>query len=83
MNFNDVTMWALRQGQRLRLGNVTGKTDHTFEIDWNVAMSISFVIDVVGGGTCTTPEIGVDPRARVWVSIPSVFGSQPCRVGRR
>jgi hypothetical protein len=83
LNFNDVTMWAQRQGQRIRLGNVTGKTDHTFEIDWNVAMPISFVIDLVGGSSCTTQEIGVDPRARVWVSIPSVFGSQPCQVGRR
>lgn len=82
LNFNDVTIWAIRQGQRIRLGRVTGKTDEIFRIDWNLALPISFSIDVVGGRACTTSRILVDRNARVWIQVPSNVGIQPCRVGR-
>lgn len=82
LNFNDVTIWAIRQGQRVRLGRVTGKTNEIFRIDWNSAIPISFTIDVVGGRACTTSRILVDRNARVWVQVPSNVGLQPCRVGR-
>jgi hypothetical protein len=83
LNFNDVTIWAIRQGQRIRLGRVTGKTDQTFRTDWNPAMPISFMIDVTGGRTCNTGQVGVDRNAVVWVSVPSNVGAQDCRAGRR
>ncbi|MDA1102640.1 MAG: hypothetical protein O2956_03500 [Gemmatimonadetes bacterium] len=84
LSFNDVSVWAIRQGQRVRLlGRVTGKTDATFTINWNVALPISFSIDVVGGRSCTTVQVGVDRDARVWISIPSNVGAQPCQAGRR
>lgn len=83
LNFNDVTVWAIRQGQRIRLGRVTGKTDETFRTDWNPAIPISFMIDVTGGRTCRTGQVGVDQNARIWVSVPSNVGAQACRAGRR
>lgn len=83
LNFNDITIWALRNGQRVRLGRVTGKTDHTFRIGWNVAIPISFNIDVTGGRSCNTQQIGVEPNAVVLLSIPNSVGNQPCRIGRR
>lgn len=83
LNFNDVTIWVVRTGQRVRLGRVTGKTDESFRIDWNVAVPISFVVDVVGGRSCATGEVGVEPNARVWLTVPGSVGVQPCRVGRR
>ena len=83
LNFNDVTVYAMRQSQRVRLGRVTGKTDETFRVNWNVAIPISFVIDVTGGRSCRTAQIGVEPDARVWVTVPSNVGTQPCRAGRR
>lgn len=83
INFNDVTIWAIRQGQRIRLGRVTGKTDESFRIDWNLALPIYFVIDVTGGRSCRTNQVAVERDARVWVIIPANVGSQPCRVGRR
>lgn len=83
LNFNDVTVWAMRQGQRVRLGQVTGKTDETFRINWNLAIPISFVVDVTGGRSCQTGSIGVDPDAVVWVSVPANVGAQPCYAGRR
>jgi hypothetical protein len=83
LNFNDVTVWAMRQGQRVRLGRVTGKTDETFRIDWNLAIPISFVIDVTGGRACQTGQVGVERDGIVWVSVPANVGTQPCYAGRR
>ena len=83
LNFNDVTIWAVRQGQRIRLGRVTGKTDEVFRTRWNPAMAISFNIDVTGGRSCNTQQVGVDENAVVWVSIPSNVGPQACQAGRR
>lgn len=82
LNFNDITVWSVRQGQRIRLGYVTGKTDETFQISWNPAFPISFVIDVTGGRSCRTSQVGVERNARVWVSVPASVGAQPCRAGR-
>ena len=82
MNFNDVTVYAVSSGQRVRLGTVTGKTDESFQIDWNFANPISFQVDVIGGRGCDTSAIPVDPGARVWVQIPSEMGISGCRSGR-
>lgn len=83
LNFNDVTVFALRSGQQVRLGRVTGKSDQAFTISWNFAIPISFRVDIVGGQSCRTPSIGVDPGSRVWVQIPSDAGLSNCRSGRR
>jgi len=83
LNFNDVTVWAVRQGgQRIRIGRVTGKTDETFRIPWNLALPIHFLIDVTGGRSCRTQQISVERDSRVWVAVPSSVGAQPCRIGR-
>ncbi|MEX0837184.1 MAG: hypothetical protein WD101_02545 [Gemmatimonadota bacterium] len=82
MNFNDVTVYAVSAGQRIRLGNVTGKTDESFQIDWNFANPIAFQVDVIGGRGCETSAIAVDPGARVWLQIPSEMGMSGCRSGR-
>lgn len=83
LNFNDVTVWAMRQGQRIRVGRVTGKTDESFQLAWNEAVPISFMIDVTGGRSCRTANISVDRDARVWVSVPANVGAQACRIGQR
>lgn len=83
INFNDITVWAVRQGQRIRLGRVTGKTDETFRVEWNLAIPIYFVVDVTGGRSCRTAQVAVERNARVWVIVPANVGSQPCRIGRR
>lgn len=82
-NFNDVTIWAIRSGQRIRLGRVTGKTDQQFRIGWNPALPIYFTIDEVGGRGCRTNMLSVEPNARVWIMIPTNIGLQPCQAGRR
>ncbi|MDX1645655.1 MAG: hypothetical protein R3304_00820 [Longimicrobiales bacterium] len=83
LNFNDITVWAVRQGQRVRVGRVTGKTDQTFRIDWNLALPIYFVVDVTGGRGCRTQGVSVERNATVWLAVPSNVGASPCRIGRR
>lgn len=83
LNFNDATVFAMRGGQRIRVGRVTGKMDQAFPIDWNVAQPIGFEVDVVGGRSCRTGQVLVEPEGRVWVSIPSDMGYGVCRAGRR
>ncbi len=84
LSFNDVTVWALRPGgQRRRIARVTGKSDDTVRIGWNVAMPIAFFIEQTAGRSCSVPSIGVEPDARVVLSIPSNVGLQPCRSWRR
>lgn len=83
LNFNDVTVWAMRQSQRVRVGRVTGKTDQNFTIEWNVAQPIWFEVDVVSGRSCRTGQVPVDPQSRVWLVIPSEIGLSACRAGRR
>ena len=82
-NFNDVTIWAIRSGQRVRLGRVTGKTDQRFRIAWNPAIPIYFTVDEVGGRGCRTNSLSVESNARVWIMIPANIGLQPCQAGRR
>lgn len=84
LSFNDITVWAVRSGgQRTRVARVTGKTDRTVTIGWNVAVPISFFVEQTAGRSCSTGQIGVEPQARVWLQVPSNVGRQPCRAGRR
>jgi hypothetical protein len=84
LSFNDITVWSVRTGgQRQRIARVTGKTDRTVRIGWNVAVPISFFIEQTAGRSCSTGQVGVEPEARVWVQVPNNVGRQPCRAGRR
>ena len=84
LSFNDITVFTVRtSGQRRRIARVTGKTDQNVTVSWNVAIPISFYIEQTAGVSCRTGQVGVEPNARVWVSVPSNVGVQGCRAGRR
>ncbi len=84
LSFNDISVWASRPGgQRRRIARITGKTDRTIRISWNVAVPIGFFIEQTAGRSCTTQLVNVEPNARVWLQIPSNVGQQPCQAGRR
>lgn len=84
LSFNDITVWAMRPGgQRRRIARVTGKSDESVRIGWNVAMPIAFFVEQTAGRSCNVPSIGVEPDAVVVVSVPSNVGLQPCRSWRR
>ena len=70
LNFSDATLYALRVGQRIRLGIVTGKESTTFTIEWPVSFDMQIEIRLLGGDRCITREMPVDPGDRLYLEIP-------------
>lgn len=83
LNFNDLTVYAIRQGQQIRLGDVTGKSNREFTIDWDFAVPVQFRVDIVGGRECRIGELAADPGATIQLHIPANVGLSECRGNRR
>jgi len=81
-NFGDATVHAIRGGERIRLGQVTGKSEHTFTMRWNFSLSLEFEVHIIGGQGCGVRPLSVDPGDRVWVRIPTQIGASPCYSGK-
>jgi hypothetical protein len=82
LNFADATIHALRGGERIRLGQVTGKSEKNFTVRWNFSLPIEFQVDLVGGEACGIQPMTVDPGDRVWLRIPTQVGPSPCYAGK-
>lgn len=83
LNFNDATIYAVRGGQEIRVGRLTGKTDERYNLSWAFTLPLQFRIDLVGGRRCSTIRIQVDPGDQLFVQIPSNVGVTPCRLIKR
>jgi len=83
LNFGDANFFALRQGERIRLGSVTGKSDQSFNLAWNFSLPVRFEVQLVGGQNCRVRELMADPGDVLWVRIPSEVSITPCTVGKR
>ncbi|UCC25900.1 MAG: hypothetical protein JSU98_02145 [Gemmatimonadales bacterium] len=70
LNFNDATLYALRMGQRIRMGVVTGARTETFTVRWATSFPLRIEIRLLGGERCVTDEIPVDPGDRIYLEIP-------------
>lgn len=81
-NFGDATIHALRGGERIRLGEVTGKTDKSFNVRWNFSLPLEFEINIIGGEGCYVRAMNVDPGDDVWVRIPVQVNASPCYSGK-
>jgi hypothetical protein len=72
--FADMTIYAIRSGQRVRLGIATGSSTSTFTIPANLifgATPLRFLADPIGGrGTPVSDEITVQPGDQVRLIIP-------------
>lgn len=72
--FADMTVYAIRSGQRVRLGIATGNSTTTFTIPPNLifgATPLRFLADPIGGrGTPVSDEITVQPGDQVRLVIP-------------
>ena len=72
--FADMTVYAIRSGQRVRLGIATGSNTTTFTIPANLifgATPLRFLADPIGGrGTPVSDEITVQPGDQVRLVIP-------------
>lgn len=81
-NFGDATVHALRGGERIRLGDVTGKSERRFTVRWNFTLPMEFEVRIRGGDGCRIRAMSVDPGDAVWVRIPSEIRSSPCYSGK-
>jgi len=82
LNFGDATIHALRGGERIRLGQVTGKSEQSFTVRWNFSLPLEFEVDLVGGGACGIRPMTVDPGDKIWLRIPTEVGRSPCYAGK-
>jgi hypothetical protein len=81
-NFGDATVHALRGTERIRLGEVTGKTEKDFTVRWGYSLQMQIDIDLVGGGSCGIDPMYVDPGDRIVVTIPIELSATPCHAGK-
>lgn len=74
-NFSDATLWAIiENARRVRLGNVTGKTDAVFTMPWDwTNQNLKIEIDLVAGPRCVTRAIPVDPGDILQLEIKPTF----------
>lgn len=72
--FSDMTIYAIRSGQRIRLGIATGSQTTTFTIPSNLifgATPLRFLADPIGSNrTPVSDEITVQPGDQVRLIIP-------------
>jgi len=72
--FSDMTIYAIRSGQRVRLGQATGNSTSTFTIPANLifgATPLRFLADPIGGNRSpVSDEITVQPGDQVRLVIP-------------
>jgi hypothetical protein len=81
-NFGDATIHAIRGGERIRLGQVTGKSEKSFTMRWNFSLPLEFEVNIIGGQGCGVRPMSVDPGDHVWVRIPTQIGASPCYSGK-
>lgn len=81
-NFNDATIVALRGGERVRLGDVVGKSRSNFDVRWDFTLAIEFEVALIGGGGCVTRPLNVSAGDQIWLRVPVNIGATPCQAGK-
>ncbi|MDT8340082.1 MAG: hypothetical protein RQ751_01100 [Longimicrobiales bacterium] len=80
LNFSDATVYALRQGQRIRLGRVAGKGREFFTLRWPTSLSLQLEFRLLAAEQCVTENLNTDPGDHIYLEIPvDVRGSSLCR----
>jgi len=82
-NFSDATVWVLeREGKRVRLGIITGKTDALFTVPWAFSAPMRLEFDLLADVRCLTESMVVDPGDLLELQISVDPTSDPqCRRG--
>ena len=81
-NFGDAVVYAVRGGERVRLGDVTGKSDRNFTMRWNFSLPLEFEVNIIGSRGCRVRPMSVSPGDQVWMRIPTQIDSSPCYSGK-
>jgi hypothetical protein len=68
-DFNDATLHAVGDGQRRRLGVVTGKSEANYIIPWRLVGPLQIEISVLAAGACTTDALQVEPGETLELQI--------------
>lgn len=76
-NFQDATLHALSDGQRRRLGIVTGMREATYILPWPTSRELRIEIDLLAGPECTTRLIMADPGDIIFLEIRSRLLDDP------
>lgn len=76
-NFEQATLYAVRLGERSRLGIVEGKQDRSFRLQWRTQASLQIEVVLQGGDRCLTRAIPVDPGDSVVMDVASDVVSDP------
>jgi hypothetical protein len=69
-NFKDARIYARWNGDRRRIGMVTGKTSESFELAWR-SNDLRVEVDFIAGGGFVTDAMAVWPGERVHLWIPA------------
>jgi len=78
-NFYDATIYVVANGEKRRLGVVTGHQSEVFTFRWKQAQ-VHFVIQLLAAGTYTTETIGADPGDQLELVIaPDLHRSRVSR----
>ena len=77
LNFDPATVWAVRSGERIRLGIVEGKLDRTFRVPWPNPSSLQIEVALQGGGRCITRAVPVNPGETMVMDVASDLQSDP------
>lgn len=76
-NFYDATIYAVRLGQRLRIGWVGGHTTQTFQFKWP-ALDLSFEIALLAVGSYYTYPLPVDAGDELALTVlPDLHHRRP------
>ena len=69
-NFYDVTVYALLDADRRRLGSVVGNTTEEFDLGYRPGSTLRFEIRLLAGRSFVTEPILVSPGEEVTVQVP-------------
>lgn len=70
-NFSDARVYALWNGERRRLGLVTGNSSQTFTMDWRPGATLRIEVDFVAGGSFVSEGISSWPGESWEFIIPA------------
>ena len=77
LHFNQATLHAVREGQRMRLGIVNGKSHGSWRLPWDRGQDLQIEIDILASGACITRPLQVEPGEIVELQIQSRMELSP------
>jgi hypothetical protein len=77
--FNDVTVFAVVNGARQRLGRVSGKREMEFSMPLRVPSAVYVEIDILAGPRCSSERMMVEPGDHLQLDIQSSLDFWDCR----